>query len=327
MMKKYFSLLLTILSFASLKAQYPRQPLMEHFTNTVCSICASRNPGFYQTLSGYPQVIHVAFHPSSPYQNCLFSQQNKPENDARTNYYGIYGSTPRFVLNGKTLPSVNPAINTTTLDTVINQTSPVQVEVTEELIAVDSVNVKIVIRVGGTLPVSTALLFAGVAEDPVLYNAPNGESVHYDVFRKALSNVAGTTIQLPQAGDSITYQMVYKVENGWNVSQLHTTAWVQRADTKEILNADESSRISSPLAVGDLEEESFSVYPNPFSESFVVSGFSLNTNATLEVRDITGRLVERKLLTTQNLQLNTYTWQKGVYFLRVGDAVKRVVKQ
>lgn len=325
MMKKYFSLLFTLSSLA-LIAQSPRQAVMEHFTNTVCSICANRNPAFYQTLSGYPQVIHIAFHPSAPYQNCLFSQQNKPENDARTNYYGVYGSTPRFVLNGKILPSANPAINNTTLDTVINQTSPIEVEVTEELIAIDSVKVKIVVRTTGTVPVSAALLFAGVAEDPVLYNAPNGESVHYDVFRKALSSVTGTTFQIPQLGDSIMYQLVYKVESGWNVNQLHTTAWVQRSDTKEILNADESVRVSSPLSVVDFEE-SFTVYPNPFSESFVVCCLSFNTREVLEVRDVMGRMIERQTITTENFKLQTTDWTKGVYFLRVGNVVKKILKE
>lgn len=327
MMKKYFSLAITLLLLVAAQAQYTRQVVVEHFTNTRCSICASRNPGFYQTLSGYPQVIHIAFHPSSPYQNCLFSQQNKPENDARTNYYGIYGSTPRFVLNGKNLPSANPAINATTLDTVINQTSPIEVEVTEEQIAADSILVKIVIRVGGTLPVSTALLFAGIAEDPVLYNAPNGENVHYDVFRKALSSATGNTIQLPQPGDSLTYQMLYKVESGWNISQLHTTAWVQRADTKEILNADESERLSSPLGVDETAEEQFTVYPNPFENELTVNGLQLAVNTIIEVRDVMGRLVERQTITTENFKLDTENWEKGVYFLRVGEVTKKIIKQ
>lgn len=326
MMKKYFSLAITLLSLVTTQAQYNRQVVVELFTNTRCSICASRNPGFYQTLSGYPQVIHMAFHPSSPYQSCLFSQQNKTENDARTNYYNLYGSTSQFVLNGKHLPSANPAINNTTLDTALNQTSPIQVEAIEEYVTADSIKVTVTVRVGGATPVANALLFAGVAEEPVLYSAPNGENTHHDVFRKALTAVTGNSFQLPQAGDSVVFEFGYQVQSGWDIHNLHTTAWVQRADTREILNADESERLSSPLGVGEVEEEEFTVYPNPFENELTVNGLQITGNTVVEVRDITGRLIEERKLTTEDLQLNTTGWAKGVYFLRVGDVVKRIVK-
>src|SRR4051812_23780642 len=89
-------------------AQVPKKIVVEHFTNTNCSICASKNPGFYANLSSQPNIQHIAVHPSSPYPACMLSQHNVTENDARTNYYGVYGSTPRFIINGELIaPSVN----------------------------------------------------------------------------------------------------------------------------------------------------------------------------------------------------------------------------
>ena len=83
--------------------------LVEHFTNTYCSVCASKNHGFYANLWRYPQVWHVAYHPSSPYAACPLSMANVPENDARTNYYGVYGGTPRLVIQGAVVTSTNYA--------------------------------------------------------------------------------------------------------------------------------------------------------------------------------------------------------------------------
>jgi len=79
-------------------AQVQKNVVVEHFTNTRCGICASRNPGFFTNLNNNPDVIHLAIHPSSPYSSCVFNQHNSVDNDDRTNYYGIYGGTPRLVV-------------------------------------------------------------------------------------------------------------------------------------------------------------------------------------------------------------------------------------
>ncbi|MDX1408772.1 MAG: hypothetical protein R3330_11580, partial [Saprospiraceae bacterium] len=36
----------------------PRYPLLEHFTNTPCSICGSQNPGFFNRLEAYEGQYH-----------------------------------------------------------------------------------------------------------------------------------------------------------------------------------------------------------------------------------------------------------------------------
>lgn len=110
MTKYYFRiwLLLFIGLSSSLFAQVPRNIIVEHFTNTKCSVCASRNPGFQTNLNAHPDVRQISIHPSSPYSTCLLSQQNTVDNDARTNYYGVYGGTPRLVINGTVISaSVN----------------------------------------------------------------------------------------------------------------------------------------------------------------------------------------------------------------------------
>src|SRR5690606_4388636 len=83
----------------------PKQMLVEHFTNTLCSVCASRNPGFKANLNNESNYTLLSIHPSSPYPSCLFNNHDKRGNDGRTKFYGIYGGTPLIALNGPVISS------------------------------------------------------------------------------------------------------------------------------------------------------------------------------------------------------------------------------
>ncbi len=324
-MRKNFTLFLFLFIVVQTFAQSPRTILIEHFTNTRCSICASKNPAFYSTLANYPQVLHIAFHPSAPYSLCYFSQQNKTENDARTNYYGIFGSTPKVVLNGKNLGSPSPLINNTTLDTALGQTSPIEVSATEELIGTDSVRVKVVVKTTGATLLSTVKLFAGVAENPINYNAWNGETVHHDVFRKALTDATGNLFALPVLNDSSVFEFIYAIGNGWSVNNIYTLAFVQRDDTKEILNAAKSHRVAAPSSIEDIENEMFSLFPNPSSATLSLTKFKFNNAQIYSVFDIAGRkVIESKL--EQN-EIDITALSNGIYFLRLNNSLRKFVKQ
>jgi hypothetical protein len=104
--KSLFILFLSALSFTKIQAQaVPQTAIVNHFTNSRCGVCANRNPGFYTNLRQQTNTLHIAFHPSSPYSTCVFSIENPSENDDRTNFYGIYGGTPRLVINGNVIPA------------------------------------------------------------------------------------------------------------------------------------------------------------------------------------------------------------------------------
>lgn len=322
MTKKLWALLLPFVYLVTL-AQSPKTVLVEHFTNTRCSICASRNPGFYATLDNYPQVIHIAFHPSSPYSNCYFSLQNPVENDNRANYYGAFGATPRAVLNGKLLPGANPLITATTIDTTLNQTVPVEVSATETLVSADSVNVRVVVRTTGNAGVTQMLLFAGAAQDTVQYSAGNGEQLHHDVFRWALTKVKGDTIAVPALNDSAVFNFAYRIQSSWNAPAMNTICWLQLPDTKQVLNAAKSQRVEIPSGIGNVANEVFTVYPNPVKSELHINVPVTQQGVVTEVYNILGS----KIYTGTATVINTADWASGFYFVRVGSVVKRVVKE
>lgn len=109
-MKKSCFMLLALLFQLALTTQMNAQMvakkvIVEHFTNSRCGVCASKNPSLFTNLTSHPDILHISYHPSSPYSSCVFSQSNPAENDSRTNFYGIFGGTPRIVIQGDVISS------------------------------------------------------------------------------------------------------------------------------------------------------------------------------------------------------------------------------
>ena len=327
-MKKQISTLFAALLTTLLFAQSPKTVVVEHFTNTRCSICASKNPGFYQTMSNYPQVIHIAIHPSAPYSNCYFNQQNVAENDGRTNFYNAYGSTPRAALNGMLLPIGGTILNNTTLDTALGQTSPILVTVTEQQITTDSVRIRVVVHTTGSIQFTPVKLFVAVTEEPVNYNAPNGETVHHDVFRKSLTDVAGNAFALAALNDSTVLEYTYYVNSGWVMSNLRTVAFVQKSSNKYVLNAGRSEGVEAMNTTGinQVEANAFNIYPNPVADYLIISGYA-NAGMPIKVLDISGRVILERTLNENTTQIDVSNLQSGIYFLQAANTTGKFVKQ
>jgi thiol-disulfide isomerase/thioredoxin len=221
--------------------QQPKQyVLIEHFTNSRCPICASRNPAFYALIQQYPKDIHhLAIHPPVPYNNCAFYLSNPAQNSARANAYGISG-TPRVALNGALVPAGNPLLPAATLQAALGKTSPIAIEV-KEAGAAPTKTAEVTVRTFGNVPAGNYKLFVAVAESTVNYNAPNGENKHYDVFRAMLTDINGQDITLPTPGGSAKFNFSYthSQPNGWtsNFDSLYVLAFVQEANTKAVLNS------------------------------------------------------------------------------------------
>ncbi|MEZ4917678.1 MAG: hypothetical protein R2792_01130 [Saprospiraceae bacterium] len=132
-MKKINTFLLSFLFLGTAFAQGPVQKyvLLEHFTNSKCSICASKNPAFYNLISQYPdEVHHVAIHPSVPYNTCVFYLANPTENNAWAADYNIFG-TPRVAVNGELIPSGTQLLPAAMLTGEFGQTSNLWLQVEE----------------------------------------------------------------------------------------------------------------------------------------------------------------------------------------------------
>jgi len=250
-MKKLFTVLFVALSI-SLFAQVPRTVVVEHFTNTLCGTCASRNPGLFTNLNNNPDVLHLAIHPSSPYSSCLFNQEDV--------YYNIYGATPRIVVQGSVISPSTSFGDATLFSNQAGQMSPFNVRVNIDNINNGQATVAVVVKTEATHNFVDLKLFTALAEDTVYYNAPNGEGLHYNVFRTSVFEVDGKTITPATAvGDSVMFTQTITLGSNWDWSRLVGISILQESGNKNIVQA-ASSRAQLFTSTQSIKTAPFQLY-------------------------------------------------------------------
>ena len=70
---------------------------------------------------------------------------------------------------------------------------------------------------------------------------------------------------------------------------------------------------------------SFTLYPNPASNSVTINIPESLIGSTATVSDVTGRVVNTVLLSTVNRQLPTHDLGSGVYFITVGNRTQKLI--
>ena len=310
------SILITSYSFA----QVPQRSIVEHFTNTSCSICAANDNAIHTSIKSQPNVVHISFHPSSPYSNDFFNQQNKSENDGRTNFYGIYGSTPRVVLNGNPIPY---STLTTALSNSKANTANFSLDIYQVNKLSDSILVRLVIKKAGADTLTKALLFVGVIEDTVNQLTNNGEKVHLNVFRKALTAHAGNNIDLPgNIGDSITITLNFKAQSSWDLKRLKSIGILQRKSRVVINSAmsiNSSTIITEIKRTPDTNSKNV-LFPNPVIHSEVYSIMDIDQ---LQIYNCNGRLIHQSEGLKQAQSYPLRDLNPGIYFAKckVADTI------
>lgn len=294
MMKKLISIAIILFVGLQLWSQQMQTVIVEHFTNSRCSICAARNPTFYDLLNNYPEVLHIAYHPSSPYATCIFSQHNPSENDARTNYYGIYGGTPRVVVQGKVIQPQNPLLMASQIEDKLGQEANYSISVEQIQNTSQEADVTIVIKKVGAND-ATLNLYAVIAESEVNYNAPNGETIHHDVFRKNLFDIP---VSLTNIGDSVILTGSYSIHGDWVTNQMYIAAMLQDASSKSILQSKASELLSNPQSVAaqkiTVSDNLF--VPNPAVDYIRFNNAFDNQFISAEIYNLQGQ----KIISVQN---------------------------
>ena len=296
-------------------AQVTKTNVVEHFTNTSCSVCASNNPGIQNSLDANPKVLHISFHPSSPYITDIFNQSNKIENDSRTNFYNVYGATPKTVLNGA-LVAYNSL--SSALPLLINETSNYQVRVEQLKISKDSFVVETRIKKVANDTTKNALLFLGAMEDTVFQKTSNGENLHYNVFRKSLTNTNGLNINLPIfVGDSVVIKTSYTANVSWRENRLNAIAILQHLN-KSVINSSMSlNKNLIPSGIVDFKSSNARqfIYPNPTNGILYVN----ETIKNLKIYESNGKEISefRNLKSSEIIDVSGF--KKGIYFFVISD--------
>lgn len=290
----------------------PRYPMLELFTNTPCPICGSQNPGLFSRLSNYEGEYHlVSFYPGRPYQSCIFYQANTSENTTRLNFYPQVLGTPTVAINGIDFRNSNGVTNTV-LDNITGNESWLQVVVDESTGNTRNVTITLEDHVGGSL--GAGKLFAVIVERLIMYNAPNGETQHHNVFRKFLTATGGDDVDLSSGSDVKTYQ--YTLNGSWQADEVYVVAWLMDPETKEIYNSGTRfdpviTAVEDPGANATLD-----VFPNP-AKNFVTISLPEFTEGVVRVFNASGQLIFSDRISRSSVRISTENWTAGVYVAEV----------
>ncbi len=203
--------------------------LVEHFTNTHCPLCTSRNPQLFEVVnSNSPRVHHISYHPPYPYNACIFYQANTEGNQARADLYTVFGSPSAYV-GGERANAGGSLLSEEKVLAQIDRTMVVEVNVEESEASTRSADqeVRIKVKSVGDAVAGDYRLFAAIVEKEIAYNSPNGESTHHNVFRKMLPDNEGEPIELPAGGEEIELVYNYDFESGWQQDEIYVVAFVQ----------------------------------------------------------------------------------------------------
>ena len=315
-MKKIILTLNIIAALSStIYTQVPLKTIVEHFTNTKCSVCASKNPGFYTNLGNHPDVLHLSIHPSAPYATCPLSQQNMTDNDARTNYYGIYGATPRIVINGDVTASSTNYSSSSLFTPYQGLTSSFALTVSTTMVGADSIHSAVMIKKMAASSLTNVSLFIGLVEDTIFLNGGNGETKHFNVLRKAVSGSAGLSVTLPNGiNDSMIVSKTSHVNAIWNKNRMYTIAILQDASNKDVIQSEKSSLVDNATSAGIeivSETKALIVYPNPASH-FIYYLLKENTLFQYDIFNINGQQISSGS-TSMGMPIDISVLENGVY--------------
>lgn len=329
------SVLAILISCQAAFSQVPKKAIVEHFTNTNCGVCASRNPGFYTNLNAQTNVLHLAVHPSSPYSNCLLYQQNPTANDARTNYYGVYNSTPRIVINGNVISATANYSSSAIFTPYLGLTSPASIRIVQEKFATDSIRSTIIIKTEATNTLGALSLFVALAEDTVFYTGGNGEPLHFNVFRKSLTNTNGDAVTLPATvGDSVVFTFTSLSNPVWNFSRILTLTILQETTSKNLVQAEVVPASAGVVTTGIfpslLENDGVRLFPNPV-DKFITIQLGESKSAIVSLNSIEGKLLMQKTISQGENQVDISALPKATYLINIktdkGELNQKISKQ
>lgn len=233
-------ILLCLLTTASLtpawtQATAYRYLLLEHFTNTRCSLCPARNAVLHSTLAANPgPVHHISYHPSVPYNTCQIYLSNPTENENRRNLYGV-NFTPQTRLWGNNFQTSTTLLPVAVLEDSTGQEAALRIMVEEQFNPAQGVSIRV--QTMKEVSAGDLRLFAAVVEKHYPYAGPNGETDHYNVFRTMLPQINGESLSPAAIGEEVVFNYPYTLDPTWNASELYVLAWVQDMNTQQVYNA------------------------------------------------------------------------------------------
>lgn len=320
----------------------PQLPLIEEFTSSTCSPCASFNSTFDPFLASINANENGGQVAAVKYQMNWPSPGNDPSynsdgNGRKTSY--LVSGIPKSFLNGVATSTFDQSV----IDAASGQSAfeivPYFYLSGDSVIA--TCDATSYTSMSGTLRLHLAL-----TEDFYSYTggSTTQNTFHY-VQRKMLPNYVGTVLNNIHADTTYTTNRAYKVTYGnvtqnsyniWGTSAGFTlVSWIQNTSTKEIYQAAFANTPSALNINKNIHQNAFEIYPNPANESFTVKlELSEKAEVAYSISDITGKIIQQAIVQQlpkgkHIIQTSTQDMLPGIYFcnIKANDAsfVQRIV--
>ncbi|HPO56856.1 MAG TPA: T9SS type A sorting domain-containing protein [Ignavibacteriaceae bacterium] len=245
-------------SLSQFSAYFPgvkRNLLLEEFTSSTCSPCASNNPAIDAFVSArFDSMTAIKYHMNWPSPgNDPMYHYNPAQNTERRNYYSVQG-VPDVIMDGTVSPSYPYSSPASLPDAYYPRTatpSPISMNVVNTRIGPDSIRTLVSYQILSPLPLGNYFLRVMAVERHIKYSsAPgsNGERDFYDVFRRGFPSMQGTPI--PASVGSYQFTITFPVDKAvWVDSMIYTAAFIQNDLTKEVMNSAKSRNYAEALTL------------------------------------------------------------------------------
>ncbi len=316
--------------------------LLEHFTNSSDSASKDADDQVWSAINKLNgDVMDIQYHTSFPGSD-PFNLDNPLVSSTRVFYYGILGVPFTFLDGGVTTTYGGTAVTHKydyNIKSLADHTNDINLQsLTDPKFSIE-INSRIqnnTMNVNATLIATQALspreltLHIIIIERKITtVEGTNGEKIFRNVVKTMLPNTAGTYIYKswsPGSMETVNYS--WNLNNVFDADELRAVAFVQDESTKEIYQAaidkfDFPSGINEDFTTS--QEFKCIVYPNPASDmAYIRLNQPVQHDLTLSVYDVSGRLIDTKRIepNTEDISLETYTYEKGIFFIRISDYKK-----
>jgi len=86
-------------------------------------------------------------------------------------------------------------------------------------------------------------------------------------------------------------------------------------------------KISNNLSIYNQEKLRFNIFPNPCTFFLEVEIDNITSNTRLQITDVLGKIIQNQKLESTITTINTSSFSKGIYFLKISDENKKNIRK
>ncbi|MEN9336395.1 MAG: hypothetical protein RLZZ500_1382, partial [Bacteroidota bacterium] len=290
-----------------------RLPLYEKFSSSTCGPCYSFNTNyfspFYTTGTNHDNLALICYQVNWPGTGDPYYTAEVGE---RVAYYGVTGA-PTLYVDSKEGTNFSTAQLQSALNAEMAEPAYFALNATRLLNGTDiTVDVTTTPYLTGTYTVH-----AVVVERITTGNiATNGETSFKNVMMKMLPDASGTPVNFTyDTPNTFSLQASLTGLNIEEMSDIDVIVFVQNTATKAVMQA---AYATDALANNQFSASAFAkLYPNPTNGIVRIAS---EENVSVEVTDMTGKVVYTASNLENGASMNLTSLQKGVYVAKMTNA-------